>query len=192
MTDRPPQGIGTPPTGTSTRRRRGRRCSNAFTALAVVASFASLFFSWQGVEAQQLQTERLDQEVVFAVVSKVGWWYDLDAEGVATRLWIENRSLSAVYNVRFDLVDSGGAIVRSGAVGDLMACKRADLEVAAIQEINKQPTMHAELSLTDHRGHSWKLNHQRTIGRISERADYTNTAGLSDKQFRYAAIEACG
>ncbi|MFJ5811272.1 hypothetical protein [Streptomyces sp. NPDC093093] len=78
MTDQPPQGIGTPPTGTSTRRRRGRRWNNAFTALAVVASFASLFFSWQGVEAQQLQTEKLDQEVVLAVVSKVGWWYDLN------------------------------------------------------------------------------------------------------------------
>ncbi|MFJ5811271.1 hypothetical protein [Streptomyces sp. NPDC093093] len=113
-------------------------------------------------------------------------------QSVATHLWIENRSLSAVYNVRFDLVDSGGTIVRSGAVGDLMACKRADLEVAAIHEINKQPTMHAELSLTDHRGNSWKLNHQRTIVSISERADYTNTASLSDEQFRYAAVEACG
>ncbi|MFE2530047.1 hypothetical protein ACFXEL_38130 [Streptomyces sp. NPDC059382] len=191
MTDQPPQGNDKPPPSTSARRRRGRRWNNAFTALAVVASFASLWFSWQGVEAQQLQTEKLDQEVVLAVVSKVGWWYALDANGVPTHLWIENRSLSAVYNVRFDLVASDGTIVRSGHAGDLMACKRADLEVAAIAEVT-QPTVHAELSLTDHRGNSWKLNHQRTIGKLSERADYMDTAALSDKQFRLGEVTACG
>ncbi|MFB6812715.1 hypothetical protein [Streptomyces sp. NPDC056387] len=85
--------------------------------VGLVAAFASLWFSWQSVKAQQTQTQRYGQELVLAVVSKVGWWLASE-DNVTQKLEIENRSLSPVYEVTLDLVDSGGTVVRTASPGD--------------------------------------------------------------------------
>ncbi|KPI15398.1 hypothetical protein OV450_2536 [Actinobacteria bacterium OV450] len=127
MSERPPEPPAKAPSDIAARRRRGRRWNNVFTGLAVVAAFASLWFSWQSVKAQQTQTEKYGQELVLAVVSKVGWWLASE-DNVTQKLEIENRSLSPVCEVTLDLVDSGGTVVRSASPGDLMACQRAVMD----------------------------------------------------------------
>ncbi|MFE2142166.1 hypothetical protein ACFXA3_10505 [Streptomyces sp. NPDC059456] len=190
MSDRPAEPPAKAPSEAAARRRRGRRWNNVFTGLAVVAAFASLWFSWQGVKAQQTQTEKLDQEVVQAIVSKVGWWYDNKDTGAET-LIIENRSLSPVYGVTLDLVDSGGGVVRTASPGDLMACQRAKMDVKGIPEVGEHH-LHARLSLTDHRGSHWILNDERTIEKVATLNLAPDANLLNAKGFKLEPVEACG
>ncbi|MFJ9340286.1 hypothetical protein ACIRP0_13465 [Streptomyces sp. NPDC101733] len=164
--------------------------------MAVVASFASLWFSWQGVKAQQTQTQKLDQEVIMAVVSKIGWWYKLDPDGNAELLDIENRSLSVVYDVTLDLVDTGGKIVRTSKAGDITACTRAELNVKGVSEVG-QPYLHVRITLTDHRGSHWVLTDQREIKRVPEfgkevEEERASVSGLTKGRFGTVDVNGCG
>jgi len=149
------------------RRRRGRRWNNFFTALALVASGASLWFAWQGVKAQQTQTEMFDHEVEVAVVSKVSYWFH------STKLHIENRSLSPVYEISLDMLDEKGNLLYTATPGDLMACKRAEMDLAGATGVfdprgNFNTKLRLHVSLTDHRDNHWLLTQERKIEQVDK------------------------